>query len=92
MYQRNLKRFEFPNPWKLRIPLQSIEASEFSEVVQIDHQKICMTASGYYQVLVMIDHFSRRDVRSPDQYVNSETRLSDDVLIGQWNSFCRRGY
>ena len=35
------------DPRKLRFPLQSIESSEFNEVVQIDHQKICMTDSGY---------------------------------------------
>ena len=64
-------------PRKLRFPLQSIESSEFNEVVQINHQKICMTDNGYNQVLVMIDHFtevcrgralhnylSRRNVRS----------------------------
>ena len=44
---------------KLIFPLQSIESSEFNEVVQIDHQKICMTDSGYNQVLVMIDHFTK---------------------------------
>ena len=33
-------------PRKLRFPLQSIESSEFNEVVHIDHQKICMTDSG----------------------------------------------
>ena len=42
------------DPRKLRFPLQSIESSEFNEVVQIDHQKICMTDSGCNQVLVMI--------------------------------------
>ena len=47
------------DPRKLRFPLQSIESSEFNEVVQIDHQKICMTDSGYNQVLVMIDHFTK---------------------------------
>ena len=72
VYQRILKRFEWPgmkkacekwvtaclscqqvkDQWKLRFPLQSIESSEFNEVVQIDHQKICMTDSGYNQVLV----------------------------------------
>ena len=31
---------------KLRFLLQSIESSEFNEVVQIDHQKICMTDSS----------------------------------------------
>ena len=79
VYQRILKRFEWPgmkkacerwvtaclscqqvkDPRKLRFPLQSIESSEFNEVVQIDHQKICMTVSGYNQVLVMIDHFTK---------------------------------
>ena len=32
---------------------------EFNEVVQIDHQKKGMTDSGYNQVLVMIDHFTK---------------------------------
>ena len=70
VYQRILKRFEWPgikkacekwvtaclscqqvkDPRRLRFPLQSIESSEFNEVVQIDHQKICMTDSGYNQV------------------------------------------
>ena len=31
---------------------------------------------------------SGRDVRSPDQYVDSETWLSYDISIGLWNSFC----
>ena len=35
------------DPRKLRFQLQSIESSEFNDVVQIDHQKICMTDSGY---------------------------------------------
>ena len=47
------------DPRKLRFPLQSIESSGFNEVVQIDHQMICMTATGYNQVLVMIDHFTK---------------------------------
>ena len=79
MYQRILKRFEWPgmkkacekwvtaclsrqkvkDPRKLRFPLQSIESSEFNEVVQIDHQKKGMTDSGYNHVLVMIDHFNK---------------------------------
>ena len=47
------------DPKQLRFHLQSIESSEFNEVVQIDHQKICMTDSGYNQVLVTIDHFTK---------------------------------
>ena len=79
VYQRILKRFEWPgmkkvrekwvtsclscqqvkDPRKLRFLSQSIESSEFNESVQVDHQKICMTDSGYNQVLVMIDHFTK---------------------------------
>ena len=47
------------DPRKLRFPLQSIESSEFNEVVQIDHQKICMIESCKNQVLVMIDLFTK---------------------------------
>ena len=36
-----------------------MESSGFNEFVQIDHQKVCMTATGYNQVLVMIDHFTK---------------------------------
>ena len=31
-------------------------------------------------------------MKSPDQYVDSETWLSDDISIGQWNSFRGRTY
>ena len=47
------------NPRKLRFPQQSDESSEINEVLQVDHQKICMTDSGYNQFLVMIDHFTK---------------------------------
>ena len=47
------------DPRRLRFPLQSIGSSEFNEVVQFHHQKISMTDSGYNQVLVMIDHFTK---------------------------------
>ena len=77
VYQRILKRFEWPGIKKgmrevgnsmsfmpaskeiKRFPLQSIESSECNEVVLIDRQKICMTDSGYNQILVMIDHFTK---------------------------------
>ena len=38
------------DPRKMKFPLKSVESSEFNEVVQIDHQKICMTESGYNQI------------------------------------------
>ena len=37
-------------PGKMKFPLKSVESSEFNEVVQIDHQQICMTDSDYNQI------------------------------------------
>ena len=102
VYQRILKRFEWPgkkkacekwvtaclscqqvkDPRKLRFPLQSIESSEFNEVVQIDHQKICMTDSGYNQVLVMIDHFTKYAEAVPCIIASAEETC--DHLINTW--------
>ena len=44
---------------KMKLSLKSAESSEFNEVVQIDHQKICMMESGYNQIMVIIDHFTK---------------------------------
>ena len=102
VYQRILKRFEWPgmkkacekwvtaclscqqvkDPRKLRFPLQSIESSEFNEVVQIDHQKICMTDSGYNQVLVMIDRFTKYAEAVP--CITASAEETCDHLINTW--------
>ena len=65
------------DPRKLKFPLKSVESSEFNEVVQVDHQKICMTESGYNQILVIIDHFTKLDIT---------VWLSHDISVGQWQS------
>ena len=70
------------DPRKLRFPLQSIESSGFNEMVQIDHQKICMTATGYNQVLVMIDHFTKYAVAAPCMTASAEETC--DHLIKVW--------
>ena len=67
---------------KLRFPLQAIESSEFNEVVQIDHQKICMTDSCYNQVLVMIDHFTKYAEGVPCITASAEDAC--DHLIKTW--------
>ena len=70
------------DPMKLRFPLQSIDLSEFNEVVQIDHQKICMTDSGYNQVLVMIDHFTKYAEAVP--CITASAEETRDHLINTW--------
>ena len=67
---------------KLRFPLQSIKSSEFNEVVQKDHQKICMTDSGDNQVLVMIDHFTKYAEAVPCLTASAEETC--DHLINAW--------
>ena len=66
----------------MRFPLQSIESSEFNEVFQIDHQKICMTDSGYNQVLVMIDHFTNYAEAVP--CITDSAEETFDHLINRW--------
>ena len=70
------------DPRKLRFPLQSIESSEFNEVVQIDHPKICSTDSGYNQILVMIDHFTKYAEGVPCMTASAEETC--DHLINSW--------
>ena len=85
VYNRIQKRFEWPGlkkvcekwisaclSFQLRFPLQSIESSGINEVVQIDHQKICMTATGYNQVLVMINHFTKYAEAAPCMTASAE--------------------
>ena len=60
------------DPRKLRFPMQSIESSGINEVVQIDHQKIRMTATGYNQVLVMIDHLTENAEAAPCMKASAE--------------------
>ena len=70
------------NPRKLRFPLQSIESSEFNGVVQIDHQKICMTDSGYNQVLFMIYQFTKYAEAVP--CITASAEETCDHLINTW--------
>ena len=72
------------DPRKMKFPLKSVESSEFIEVVQIDHQKICMTESGYNQILVIIDHFTKLAEAVPCQTASAEETC--DHLITHWIS------
>ena len=56
----------------MKFPLKSVERSEFNKVVQIDHQKICITESGYNQILVIIDHFTKLAEAVPCQTASAE--------------------
>ena len=68
----------------MKFPLKSVESSELNEVVQIGHQKICMTDSGYNQILVIIDHFTKLEEAVPCQAASAEEIC--DHLITHWIS------
>ena len=70
------------NPKKMRLSLQSIESSEFNEVVQIDHQRSCMTDSGYNHVLGMIDPFTKYAEIVP--CITASAEKTCDHLINTW--------
>ena len=72
------------DPRKTKFSLKSVESSEFNEVVQIDHQKICMTDSEYMQILVIIDNFTKLAEAVPCQAASAEETC--DHLITHWIS------
>ena len=64
--------------------MPGMPASKRPKVVQIDHQKICMTESGYNQILVIIDHFTKLAEAVPCQTASAEDTC--DHLITHWIS------
>ena len=67
-----LSCLQVKDPRKLKFSLKSVESLEFNEVVQIDHQKIRMTDSGYNQILVTIDHFTKLAEAVPCQTASAK--------------------
>ena len=49
-----LSCLQVKDPSKMNFTLKSVESAPFNEVVQIDHQKICMIDSCYNQILVIL--------------------------------------
>ncbi len=61
-------------PGTKRFPLKNIVSGSFNEIVQIDHQKICQTKTGFTGILVMIDHFTKFvEVAPCREYTAEET-------------------
>ena len=79
-----LSCLQVKDPRKIKFPLRSVESSKLNEVVQIDHQKICMTDSGYNQILEILDHFTKFAEAAPCQTASAEETC--DHLITHWIS------
>ena len=79
-----LSCLQVKDPRKMKFPLRSVESSEFNEVMQIDHHKICMTDSRYNKILVNINHFTKMAEAVHCQTASVEETC--DHLITHWIS------
>ena len=66
----------------MKLPLKSVESSEFSAILQIDLLNICMTDLGYSQILVIIDQFTKPAEAAPCQTASAEEVLITLARIG----------
>ncbi len=67
-----------------RLLLKNLVSGSFNENVQIDHQKICQTKSGFTGILVMIDQFTKFvEVAPCKEYTAEETC---DIFLNYWIS------
>ncbi|XP_063727111.1 uncharacterized protein LOC134854685 [Symsagittifera roscoffensis] len=80
------------DPRKLRFPLQSKYSSGFNEVVQIDHQKICMTATGYNQVLELMKRSQVAQAHSTTHHppTNGLFERQNRTLVSMLRVYCSR--
>ena len=60
------------NSQETKVPPTVNRVNGLNEVVQIDHQKICMTATGYNQVLELIDYFTKYAEAAPCMTASAE--------------------
>ena len=84
-----LQCLQVKDPRKRKFPLKLVERSEFNEVVQIDHQKICMMELAYNQILAIIDHFMKLAEAVPSQtasFKEEAEELGLDHESGEWLS------
>ena len=71
-------------PGTKRFPLKKLVSGRFNEIVQIDHQKICQTNSGFTEFLVIIDHFTKFVEVAPCREYTAEETCNH--LLNYWVS------
>ena len=70
-------------------PLQSINSSNFNDLVQIDHLKLCKTTSGNNGLLVIIDHFTKFAEAIPCAHDEYDAQTTAKIILNKW--FARHG-
>ena len=70
-------------------PLQSINSSNFNDLVQFDHLKLCKTTSGNNGLLVIIDHFTKFAEAIPCAHDEYDAQTTAKIILNKW--FARHG-
>ena len=75
--------------WKSLLSLQSINSSNFNDLVQFDHLKLCKTTSGNNGQLVIIDHFTKFAEAIPCAHDEYDALTTAKIILNKW--FARHG-
>ena len=70
-------------------PLQRINSSNFNDLVQFDHLKLCKTDSGNTGLLVIIDHFTKFAEAVPCAHDEYDAQTTAKIILNKW--FARHG-
>ena len=70
-------------------PLQNINSSNFNDLVQFDHRKLCKTVSGNTGMLVIIDHFTKFAEAIPCAHDEYDAQTTAKIILNKW--FARHG-
>ena len=70
-------------------PLQSINSSNFNDLVHFDHLKLCKTKSGDTGLLVIIDHFTKFAEAVPCAHDEYDAQTAAKNILNK--SFARHG-
>ena len=72
-----------------RYSLQSINSSNFNDLVQFDPLNLCETESGNTGLLVIIDHFTKFAEAVPCAFDDYDAQTTAKIILNNW--FARHG-
>ena len=70
-------------------PLQSNNSSNFNDLVQFNHLKLCKTESGNTGLLAIIDHFTKFAEAVPCAHDKYDAQSTAKIILNKW--FARHG-
>ena len=64
--------------------LQSINSSNFNDLVQFDHLKLCKTESNNTGLLVILDHFTKFAEAVPCAHDEYDAQTTAKIILNKW--------